>query len=230
MHYDLHANNVLVEKLSEPIKLCYEVKGRKYSITTRYISYIFDWDNSYAAALGPNDAITKFPFQQEISQRSNSFRPGVDLLQLACTLTFEFFGKLLLGKSIVTYTTGKRFEINQTNKDILVSTGKSLNDEIKWVDLNRSALRELIGEDQFDESFDSTFESGRFFVIPLNPANTLICPSIAQSSTLFHTNPCIPPFRQKNLKTPFDILKLYKPFKAFRVDEFDCDESRIYRL
>jgi serine/threonine protein kinase len=60
-HNDLHTNNILVVDFIKPITMVFETNVR-YLIKTRYVPYIYDWDNSYSFLCGPNPALKNHQF------------------------------------------------------------------------------------------------------------------------------------------------------------------------
>jgi len=89
-HNDLHAGNVLVEELPEKTTRYYHVPGRRgapgktFTIRTKYVPLLFDWDLAYAEQLGPNPKIDTF-FCGELNI-CNRFSEKTDLYILVCTL------------------------------------------------------------------------------------------------------------------------------------------------
>ena len=92
-HNDLHAGNVLVEELPEKTTRYYHVPGRRgapgktFTIRTKYVPLLFDWDLAYAEQLGPNPKIDDF-FCRDLNI-CNRFSEKTDLYILTCTLNLK---------------------------------------------------------------------------------------------------------------------------------------------
>jgi len=73
IHADVHSHNILVCDFETEISLCYVIDKVSYSIKTRYVPYIFDWDFSYTEKLGINSNLDNFTID---------FFPYVDIYRL----------------------------------------------------------------------------------------------------------------------------------------------------
>lgn len=66
-HNDLHLNNIFITKISkEPILIHYQINDTIYSIRTRYLAKIYDYDTSYCMFLGPNGFRSTFKPNKDI--------------------------------------------------------------------------------------------------------------------------------------------------------------------
>lgn len=86
VHNDLHADNILVSKLSRPITLYYKYKQKIFKITTQYVPYIFDWDRAFSDLLGPNKLLDKT--YCDMVNTCNRFSSKFDLDTLLCLLDY----------------------------------------------------------------------------------------------------------------------------------------------
>jgi hypothetical protein len=125
MHNDMHIANILVVEYPVERKMSFTVANRTFLIRTKYIPYIFDWDNAYVEKLGPNPNI----YNDSKYGVSNKFSDKSDLFMLFCkmkTKDLDKYPKLkkYLKSSYYTYLFNKeqsddknRLKVSQ--KDIL---------------------------------------------------------------------------------------------------------------
>lgn len=83
-HNDLHDYNVLVMIMDEPVILRYIVDSKMYSINTKYIPYIYDWDHGMQSNLGHNEKIDSY-FVDELNI-GTEFNPIRDIYTFFCYL------------------------------------------------------------------------------------------------------------------------------------------------
>lgn len=55
LHYDLHANNIFIQKLDRVETWTYRIHGRVITVRTRFKAMIFDFDRAVCPTLGPNE-------------------------------------------------------------------------------------------------------------------------------------------------------------------------------
>lgn len=77
LHNDLHTGNIRLERLSNPVNLCFDANGTTYQFNTKYIIYIYDWDLAYCKELGNNPKLS--PPMRDLHMRANTFIPRNDL-------------------------------------------------------------------------------------------------------------------------------------------------------
>jgi hypothetical protein len=53
-HNDLHWNNIMIVKRDADTPICYEHNGVYYTLRTKLLVKVFDWDMAYTEELGPN--------------------------------------------------------------------------------------------------------------------------------------------------------------------------------
>lgn len=102
-HYDLHASNVLIRKLSRPYQLSYVIRGVKYYIVTDNLAVIIDYGNSHAVKDG---------IHYGIYANHNGYDLGIDI---ESSYPFHDIFSLLIA-DIIKYPIGKQ-EILQTITD-----------------------------------------------------------------------------------------------------------------
>lgn len=72
-HYDLHASNVMIEFLQQPIVLCYPCKNKTYYLKTKYLVRIIDVASSYikvdGVEYGLNDPDTMWLGRRKVFNR-----------------------------------------------------------------------------------------------------------------------------------------------------------------
>ena len=85
-HNDLHANNILVMILDEAVVLQYTVDTKTFTVKTKFIPYIFDWDHGFVEFLGPNGKIDS-SFSNDFNV-DNSFDSIRDIYTLFCYLEY----------------------------------------------------------------------------------------------------------------------------------------------
>jgi len=90
MHNDLHLDNILIVEYLEIQRLYFSIGDKNFSIESKYIPYIFDWDLSYCEYLGQNLYLEKNFFLCSVFRACNKFTKGFDLYKLLC----EMFGSL----------------------------------------------------------------------------------------------------------------------------------------
>lgn len=85
-HNDLHSNNILVMILDESVVLRYilDESGKTFTVKTRFIPYIFDWDVSIVEVVGINYKTNENFFDTVLDV--NVFDPIRDLYTLFCYL------------------------------------------------------------------------------------------------------------------------------------------------
>lgn len=93
VHYDLHPDNVIVQKLDAPVVLCYTLQnGVSYNIKTRYVVRILDfgisrlqWKDVVYYAPNPGYKFGSSPAPTHLDK----YRPWNDCMTLAATLIFS---------------------------------------------------------------------------------------------------------------------------------------------
>lgn len=73
-HNDLHFENILISNISnEPIKISYKIENNIYTIHTKYLIRIFDYDRTYSEELKENKSLN------ELNGYTNIFHPMKDI-------------------------------------------------------------------------------------------------------------------------------------------------------
>lgn len=75
-HADLHFNNILVEKLPQPVTMGYVYDNVTFYIHTRYKILVYDFDMSYVEQLGAN--------ARKVVPALNTYYPKLDLYKVIC--------------------------------------------------------------------------------------------------------------------------------------------------
>lgn len=170
MHYDLHMNNILVQKLDDPICLSYNIFGNQISFKTKYVPKFFDWDRGYVEVLGDNPVINEF-ISLQIRQK---FIPKRDFYQFVCSLkNFPKFFNLL--KQVLPnpdyddweYADGTPEDEGNTFKPLRISdrTRQKINDFVAqnentqyifskddgmYVELNKALMENIFSRDEIN--------------------------------------------------------------------------------
>lgn len=84
VHNDLHVGNILVVDYEQNITLKFIVDNKTFVVATRYVPYIFDWDNGYTPDLGDNSMI-KLNYKRGRTH-GNTFDSRRDLYVIMCML------------------------------------------------------------------------------------------------------------------------------------------------
>ena len=84
MHNDFHMGNLLLQTLSAPVCLLYNVFDTSTVIKTKYIVKLYDWDRGYVNVLGENPALNEgFSIKTHAVQK---FIKNRDLYQFICSM------------------------------------------------------------------------------------------------------------------------------------------------
>ena len=93
-HNDLHFTNVLVQSLSKPIKLSFQIGKNQVAFETKYLLKFFDWDRAYVKKLGKNPYLSNEA--EVITGSKNFFQANRDFYQFLCNLhNYENFWDLI---------------------------------------------------------------------------------------------------------------------------------------
>ncbi len=173
MHNDLHANNILVVIFDEERTLNFKIEDEFFSIKTRFMPFIFDWDRAYSPLVG-NNMVLENGYWCEKMDICNDLNPIRDVYTLLCTLsTPHKHMKSLLQFLHNTYY-GSRLFINTEDKNtvhkisykqykkILKYKASFYNDDIPIFKFSQKQLEKILpewfGKDKYYENIiSSTF-------------------------------------------------------------------------
>ena len=143
-HNDMHAGNVLFERLETPIILEYNIGERSVKFSTKYIVKLYDWDRSTKRNMKNRkldicDAPSIRYFEANLGD-SNNFHPKRDLYQLLCEI---LYGKLKTWTDHISFLLGRPCTYQQfysysadTRIDLSRDTIMRLRDRFRPVDDN----------------------------------------------------------------------------------------------
>lgn len=156
MHYDLHMGNILVQKLSDPICLTFNIFGNQVSFSTTYIPKFFDWDRGFIESLGENPSLnTPFSISSHSMQR---FMSKKDYYQFICSMSdYSQFWDLL--KPIL--PTPNYTEWRYTTK---VDAGKVDEKHIPISNESRTKLNSFVGKKE-NEAYITQTGDGKYIEI-----------------------------------------------------------------
>jgi hypothetical protein len=78
VHHDLHAGNVLVQRLAKPTTFTYILNGEVFSVETEFKAMVYDFDWATCESLGPN---------ARMGERVTPFKRNLDLVRLYKSMT-----------------------------------------------------------------------------------------------------------------------------------------------
>lgn len=126
-HNDLHFENILISKISnDPIKISYKIENNIYTIHTKYLVRIFDYDRSYSAELKENKSLN------ELNGYTNIFHTMKDV--------WHFINRCAFSHMI------KDISLISKNKEIF-------NNYLKWLLLEDSIRFHMSYEKVIDNDF-----------------------------------------------------------------------------
>lgn len=236
IHNDLHSQNILVDGNKKLEHYIFVVDRRIYSVETKYVPLLFDWDRAYSDYLGINkylDIDTCLDWNT-----CNNFKNNFDLGVLLCTLESDIPPELEQLKKM--YHSKEIYDSYSKNTRKVISVS---NDEMKRIkQLNPLSMTDNIfklSRGQLEEIFkDRRKRRGHTFANPFideqfpRMLNVVIEIVGNNSIEIFAQFYCRYTANLEGTLSPEDIIRHTKLFDMLRVDKIpdNIKKENIFHL
>lgn len=200
-HNDLHDENVLVTIMDKPVVLKYVCGKQTFTIKTRFIPYLFDWDNSYVDVLGPNPI------------GNDTYNPHSDAYTLFC-----FLDKKIEDESKIV-TSYSRHPATTLNKSVSIT-----KQQYNLIKTNFKPDRIFYDQPIYKLS-EAEYRS--FIGIPPARIKDVYFYLNETDISFWKPNKCLLTSTSKDFETPLQMLVEHR-FKMFENDSSNTDF--VYRL
>jgi hypothetical protein len=92
IHNDLHSGNIMLEELKKEEIFTYIINDKKYTFSTKYNIYVYDFDRAYCPRFGKNILLEDHDSCENNGQ-CNTFIENKDFLKIFCYFTWNFYYK-----------------------------------------------------------------------------------------------------------------------------------------